>query len=217
MPSARGAERAVTAGGARGSYAPGIERREHLLHTVLRLIAENGVSGVTHRAVAKEAGVPLGSTTYYFKTKDDMIRSALRFYSQRMEQVMDEEALRAADRTLTVDQVVDSIANVMLQEFEDPDSMLIAEFELILTIAREPTFAPEYRAIQEQFEQRLGNLLRAVGSQSPAQHARMVLAVTRGYEFGWFAQPDARPSKETLREDLRRLISALVSAKDNRH
>ena len=39
------------------SRSPGADRRRHLLNTTLRLVAAGGVDAVTHRRVAKAAGV----------------------------------------------------------------------------------------------------------------------------------------------------------------
>lgn len=44
---------------------------------VLDLVAEHGMAGVSHRTVARAAGVPLGSTTYYFDSLDDLLAGAL--------------------------------------------------------------------------------------------------------------------------------------------
>src|SRR3954454_18644458 len=41
------------------------------------ILRRAGRQAVTHRAVAEEAGVPLGSTTYYFDSRDDLLRQAL--------------------------------------------------------------------------------------------------------------------------------------------
>ena len=49
-----------------------------------RPFASSGATGrqaVTHRAVAEEAGVPLGSTTYYFDSRDDLLGQALEHVS----------------------------------------------------------------------------------------------------------------------------------------
>lgn len=39
---------------------------------------ERGIAAVTHRTVAERAGVPLGSTTYYFTSIDDLLAQAIR-------------------------------------------------------------------------------------------------------------------------------------------
>lgn len=56
----------------------GEARREALLDAALRVLERDGSSGVTHRAVAAEAGVPVASATYYFATLDDLYVSALQ-------------------------------------------------------------------------------------------------------------------------------------------
>lgn len=54
------------------------DRRERIARAAITVVAERGVDKLTHRAVAAAAGVPLGSTTYYFATLDDLLASALR-------------------------------------------------------------------------------------------------------------------------------------------
>lgn len=56
----------------------GEARREALLDAVLIVLEKQGPSGVTHRSVANQAGVPLSAATYYFETLDDLYVSALR-------------------------------------------------------------------------------------------------------------------------------------------
>ncbi|MCP2253663.1 transcriptional regulator, TetR family [Prauserella aidingensis] len=54
------------------------DRRQRIARAAIEVVAEVGVEKLTHRKVAAAAGVPLGSTTYYFKTLDDLLVSALR-------------------------------------------------------------------------------------------------------------------------------------------
>jgi DNA-binding transcriptional regulator YbjK len=51
-------------------------RRDRLVETVLNLIARDGVAGATYRAVAAAADVPIGSMTYHFPSRDDMLYAA---------------------------------------------------------------------------------------------------------------------------------------------
>ena len=53
------------------------ERRRTIVEAAATLITEAGSEGLTHRLVAKRAGVPLGSTTQYFATLDDLREAAL--------------------------------------------------------------------------------------------------------------------------------------------
>ncbi|SHG87791.1 TetR/AcrR family transcriptional regulator [Streptoalloteichus hindustanus] len=55
----------------------GARRRQEIVDAATRVVAERGVAGLTHRVVAQAAEVPLGSTTYYFATLDDLIEAVL--------------------------------------------------------------------------------------------------------------------------------------------
>ncbi len=54
------------------------ERRQRIIDAAIRVVGEKGLAGLSHRTVAAEADVPLGSTTYHFKTLDDLMVAALR-------------------------------------------------------------------------------------------------------------------------------------------
>jgi len=49
-----------------------------ILEAALRLLARHGISGVSIRAVAREANVALGLMNYYFNDKASLIAAALR-------------------------------------------------------------------------------------------------------------------------------------------
>ncbi|GGM62256.1 DNA-binding transcriptional regulator [Thermopolyspora flexuosa] len=53
------------------------ERRRRIIEAACELIPEVGVAGLTHRLVAARAGVPLGATTYYFRSLDELVEAAL--------------------------------------------------------------------------------------------------------------------------------------------
>lgn len=57
--------------------APEKDRQERILDAVISLLAQHGISGVSIRAVAKEAGVALGLVNYYYDDKIGLIRAAL--------------------------------------------------------------------------------------------------------------------------------------------
>jgi DNA-binding transcriptional regulator YbjK len=54
-----------------------VGRRQTIIDAATRVIAEAGLAGLTHRRVAEVAGVPVGSTTYYFKDLDELREAAL--------------------------------------------------------------------------------------------------------------------------------------------
>ncbi|HEX5565446.1 MAG TPA: TetR family transcriptional regulator [Streptomyces sp.] len=54
------------------------DRRQRIVDAAIRVVDRSGIAGLSHRAVAAEADVPLGSTTYHFSGLDDLLVAALR-------------------------------------------------------------------------------------------------------------------------------------------
>jgi DNA-binding transcriptional regulator YbjK len=66
------------ASGRRGRGPNDPDRRARIAAEAIADVAERGVEVLTHSALAARAEVPLGSTTYYFATLDDLLAVALR-------------------------------------------------------------------------------------------------------------------------------------------
>ncbi|MFJ5226092.1 TetR/AcrR family transcriptional regulator [Streptomyces sp. NPDC088400] len=54
------------------------ERRQRIIDAAIRVVGRSGIAGLSHRTVAAEADVPLGSTTYHFASLDELLVAALR-------------------------------------------------------------------------------------------------------------------------------------------
>lgn len=59
------------------SDAGRLDGKARILQAVIDLLARQGISGVSMRAVAREAGVSLGLLSYHYADKTDLIRAAL--------------------------------------------------------------------------------------------------------------------------------------------
>ena len=67
----------------RGTRPRGEKTRHKILEATLKVIARDGVRGTTHRAIAREAGVQLSLTTYYFKDLNELISLAFEAFMER--------------------------------------------------------------------------------------------------------------------------------------
>lgn len=115
------------------------DRRSALADAGIRVLAEQGARGLTHRAVDAEAGTPAGTASNYFSTRDDLIRALVDRIEARL--TPEPEALgrlerRLPDRALFVAYVRDVVRRLTA----DPDVGL-ALFELRLEAARRPGVA----------------------------------------------------------------------------
>ena len=85
--------------GRKAQRADSRQRRKAILEATLRLIVKEGIRGIRHRAVAREADVPLAATTYYFKHLNDLISDAFTYFvEQNIDQTrnLQEESFSAA-------------------------------------------------------------------------------------------------------------------------
>ena len=112
-------------------------RRRTIVTATVRAIAEVGVGNVTHRQIARLAGVPLGSTTYYFPTLDDLVTAALR---EAIEYARADLEAWAEELTVSRD-VAGTFVDVATRYMSDRDQVLL-EYELYLAAARSPELRP---------------------------------------------------------------------------
>ncbi|MGO1539878.1 MAG: TetR/AcrR family transcriptional regulator [Leucobacter sp.] len=62
-----------------------MSRRDLIADTGVHLIARRGMRGLTHLQVDAEAGLPKGSTSYYARTRDDLIALVVHRLSEGSE------------------------------------------------------------------------------------------------------------------------------------
>lgn len=74
-------------------------RRQTIVAAAIRVIADAGLAGLTHRRVAELADVPVGSTTYYFKDLDELREAALGDAARASVDCLDEWARALTDGT----------------------------------------------------------------------------------------------------------------------
>jgi len=72
----------MTVRAAEGAEAPGTadQRREQMLHAALAVISARGYADTRIADVAERAGVSPALVIYYFKTKDQLLTEAIRYY-----------------------------------------------------------------------------------------------------------------------------------------
>jgi TetR/AcrR family transcriptional regulator, regulator of biofilm formation and stress response len=170
------------------------DRRGAIVEATLRVIGARGADAVTHRAVAAEAGVPLASTTYYFASKEALVREAFELTIERSLALVADHAARSEGTV--VDRLV-ALADAQLRDSEAP---LAAQFELMLEAGRRP----ELRDLAAHWDATYREALRAlVGDDLDVDVAGYLL---EGALIGQLSFPEEGFAEGTLRRLLERVV-----------
>ncbi|GGM47513.1 TetR family transcriptional regulator [Longimycelium tulufanense] len=124
-----------------GRRAKGERRRREIIDATLRVIERDGVAGVTHRVVAREAGVPTTATTYYFSSLDDLLVAALTTAAEDYVS----QVLGLAGEALSTRDSAAALADLLAESAGPRRGRTIAEYELHLLAARRPALRPAAR------------------------------------------------------------------------
>jgi DNA-binding transcriptional regulator YbjK len=153
--------------------------------------------------------VPLGSTTYYFDSRDDLLRQALEHvaaseverYAERGEELRSVKSARElADRL--VDDLVEAARDRIAY---------IAEYELWLEAGQRPELREAAQSWCDAEQRSVAGAMEAVGSTDPAADASLVVAAIDGLgERALAREDDPAAAAEEFRPELRRLIERLV-------
>ncbi|WP_418956366.1 TetR/AcrR family transcriptional regulator [Streptomyces tritici] len=114
------------------------DRRRRIVDAALRVVGRAGLAGLSHRTVAAEADVPLGSTTYHFASLDDLLVAALRRAGEGFGRLLrDDPAL--ADPTADLAAALARLLGVWIRGDRTGVEL---EYELYLAALRRPALRP---------------------------------------------------------------------------
>jgi DNA-binding transcriptional regulator YbjK len=171
------------------------ERRQRIIDAAIQVVGKSGIAGLSHRTVAAEADVPLGSTTYHFASLDELLVAALRQAN---------EGFAAAVRKsgALVDPAADlaeELARVMGEWLAGERTGVELEYELYLAALRRPALRP----IAAEWCQELAEIL---ARRTDPVTARALVALMDGICLQVLLT-DAQYEAEYAREMLTRIIA----------
>ena len=143
-----------------------MDRRQRIANAGIALIARGGTHRLTHRAVDTEAGLPNGSTSYYARSRRDLIRLV-------MEQLSAESQADLTDievpGKLTVRQATDLVGRLAERLILNGDAQA-ARFALMFEVRDDDELRRELTVdapVRSSFDEKAVKLLRALGATDP--------------------------------------------------
>ncbi|MFE7128811.1 TetR/AcrR family transcriptional regulator [Streptomyces sp. NPDC057617] len=114
------------------------ERRGRIIDAAIRVVGRSGIAGLSHRTVAAEADVPLGSTTYHFTSLDELLVAALRQVNETFAAYLRESRALADPEC----DVAAELARLMGDWLGGERTGVELEYELYLAALRRPALRP---------------------------------------------------------------------------
>lgn len=150
--------------------------RARVLDATLELIGEEGVAGVTNRAVAARAGVSPGSLSYHFPSQTELLREALmRFAGREAERL---EAL--ADGTTDLEPLAAAVQDIVAGADR---RAVLAQMELYLQACRDPELRAVATRAYAAYDGAARRVLEALGVADPAPLVPALIALVDGCEL----------------------------------
>ena len=180
-----------------------------LLDAAVAVAAAGGLRGLTHRAVDARAGVPLGTTSAYLRTRLALHLALARYVTGRL--VDDIEALsrrlgsRPADSAYAVDQT-----NALFTGWLREGDLVVVRLELSLEASREPELAAVFGVWRERLVDVVADVVRASGRPEPHRRAEVTVSALEGVLLAALLKP-ARARPRYVRETVAAVIEALAS------
>ncbi|MFI1393975.1 TetR/AcrR family transcriptional regulator [Streptomyces sp. NPDC020681] len=189
-------------------------RADLIADAALRLLAERGMRGLTHRAVDETAGLPQGSTSNHARTRQALLETAVRRLAEREAAVLTPEEM-PVPRGTPLDGLVDALALALHRYLTRHRDLLVARYELALEATRRPELREFYDAAGSRFRNPLNALMAAAGSPEPERHALSLVAWCEGLMFSCAAGSyhAAMPEPAELRTGFTELLRGMLGEK----
>jgi DNA-binding transcriptional regulator YbjK len=184
-----------------GRRVRGEASRQAILDATVRVIAAGGLTSVTHRAVAAEAGVSTASTTYHFATLDDLLQATLSSLATtgvtRLARGV--ELAEAGGLTLA-----DAATTFLTEELGPNRDAFIANLELQFASVRRPAWSTVMTNIYDSFVELIEHY---VGDEHAA---RAIFSAVFGFAVHQVIQ-DGHPTDATCRRFVDDLVAHYAS------
>jgi len=210
--------------GRKSGRSDGKEKRILLLEAALRVIVRDGIRGVKHRAIAKEAAASLSSTTYYFKNIDDLISDAFVFYAQKeikyslllkrtsLDTLKDQQDLTNIKNNKKLAEIVSTmLLKHIEQQVKDIDSR-----KLEYAFQAEAIYNKKLADILIETHASTLSLIEQVfiylGSKDPVVHAHVTFACIRDIEYKICVDKTISFEDPSIIKTVRHMIQGLFSS-----
>ncbi len=178
-------------------------RRDVLLDAAIDLLGQSGIHGLTHRAVDVAAGLPSGSASNHFRTRDALLNAVAERFAARERANWEQIAVEIYPATS--EELAQALAR-FAQDAAGPDrTLVLARYAILVEAANYPPLRDQLTVTGRWVNAWFTNWVRIAGSADPSRDAPLIMNHWTGIVLHQLANPD--PAFNPLPQ-----ISALVTA-----
>ena len=188
-----------------------MSRRAEIADAAITTLARDGMRGLTHRAVDRAAGLPEGSASYYFRTRQALLQATV----ERLAELDSAEMLPSTGLPVQSGHELDAFAlaaaSIIDNWLTTGRERQLARYELALEATRRPELRDALIASGAAIRAMVASQFAAAGIRQPGQRAANFVAFVDGLVFDQIAGAGARNlTSADLVAAIRTLLAAVT-------
>ncbi|WP_433519066.1 TetR/AcrR family transcriptional regulator [Nonomuraea sp. CA-143628] len=188
-------------------------RRRALTDAAIELLASSGVHGLTHRAVEKQADLPPGTASNYFRSREALLVAAAERIVELHHADTDQAIDRATEQPTTL---VDLWTQSLLTAATTLRERYLAIFELQMEAARRPVLSSALASLQDTASLLTAGYHDKLGLTIPRERIPALIALYGGALFTLVTAPPGMVSREAVQNVVEVMVHGCAATEDRR-
>ena len=179
------------------------------MDAAVELLGTRGLRGLTHRGVDEAAGLPQGSTSNWFRTRNALVGAVLAHLTERDR--VDRGGVGSAPLPATLTELADGLAALVVRATGEHRVEATARFVLLTAAATDPALVEPVSSGRAERLEWVTMMLAMLGSTDPAGHGRLLTDYLDGVILHQLVTPDAASDTSAAFDPRPGIVTLLVA------
>jgi AcrR family transcriptional regulator len=190
-------------------HPPATARRRELMDAALGVVADEGLRGLTHRAVDRRAGLPEGTCSAYLRTKRMLVVALAEHVAATLVADVDRLARELGECEGDDPRTVE-LTQALFERWLEERELVLAKLELSLEAPRDPAVAEVLSAYRSRLVAVVDGMLTQAGKPHSLSRSEALVASFDGLLIAALQKPPAARGA-FLSESLSLVLHALTA------
>lgn len=163
-------------------------RRRELLDAALHVVADEGLRGLTHRAVDRRAGLPEGTTSAYLRTRQALQLAVAEYVAATLAADVDRLGAELAECDGDETQAL-TLTLALFERWLEERELILAKLELSMEAPRNPPVAEVLAAWRSRLVGVVEGILTRAAKEHGVQRAEALVASSDGLLIAALQKP----------------------------